>query len=112
VSERRVSLMDLAIHRGGIIKGARACAVVTSWALAVDALGHELGHGSLSEAVSEYADYWHKSERTAWRELGRFREVFGEEEESPARLATIMLAAVQERTEAKLASAPVLPVAA
>jgi hypothetical protein len=92
--------MEMAVLRGGIVKGGQAAAVLALWAIAVAKRGHELGEdegGNLSAAVREYATYWKLSERTAWRELDRFKQVF-EEEDSPARLSTIVNATADVRS--------------
>lgn len=93
-----VSLLEVAVRRAGLRKGAKAVEVVSTWAIATAKVGHELGaheKGDLSSAIREYAAYWKLSERTAWRDLGRFREVFPEEE-SPARLAALVAGAGTE----------------
>jgi hypothetical protein len=82
-------LMAAAIERVGVVHGSRAVAVVVAWATAERDLGHALGAADgahLTAAVREYAEYWRRSQRTAWREVKRFRAAFPEEE-SPARLA-------------------------
>lgn len=73
------TLMEYAIARGGIRKGAKAMTFLISWATAVEDLGHELGGdgGTLSAAMAEYAEYWKLTERSAWRDLSAFRQVFG-----------------------------------
>lgn len=96
-----MSLLEIATRRGGIRKGAKATEVVVTWSIAVEQLGHPLGTAEgehLSAQIREYAAYWKTSERTAWRDLGRFREVFPEEE-SPARLAAIISAVAADRRE-------------
>lgn len=105
--EAATSLLAIAVERGGIRKGARAGSVVVSWAIAERDLGRPLGDDeSLSAAVRDYAAYWKQSERTAWRELERFREVFGEE--SPARLARLIGDVADVRQHDKLLTAPLL----
>lgn len=108
--DRNRSVLELALRRGGVWKGARATETIVAWALAERALGHPLGlgirHEGVSAAMSEYAEYWKISERTAWRELHRFREVFPEEE-SPARLARLIAHAADSRSEARAALADV-----
>lgn len=96
---RNMSLLEYALRRGGVIKGAKSVEVVITWAIATQELGHELGSedtGSLSAAVREFGEYWRLSERTAWRDLHRFRAVFPEEE-SPARLAAVVIRTAGER---------------
>lgn len=87
-----MSVLELAVRRGGLWKGARAAEVIVAWAIAEQELGHELGGGAIEAGVREYAEYWKQSERTAWRELRRFREVF-REDQTPARLARLVRAA-------------------
>ena len=108
--EPAVSVLQLTAQRAGVMRGGRAAAVIIEWAIATARLGHELGQGAdLSAAVREYGRYWRHSERTAWRQLARFREVFPEEE-SPARLAALLLE-VSDATERRLATVPALAVA-
>ena len=105
--EPGVSLLQVTAQRVGVMAGGRAAAVVAEWAIATHKLGHELGQGGdVTAAVREYAAYWRHSERTAWRQLARFREVFPEEE-SPARLAGLVLE-VSDASERRLATVPAL----
>jgi hypothetical protein len=93
------SLLEVAIARAGIVKGAQATEVVVTWAIAQNRLGHPLGEtdtGSLSAAIREYAAYWKMSERSAWNKLKLFKRAFPNEE-SPARLASLVSEAVDER---------------
>jgi hypothetical protein len=97
--EESTGILQVAIERAGVLKGARAVEMVIAWSTAVRQLGHELGAdegGHLSAAVRDYSRYWKSSERTVWRELARFRAVFPEEE-SPARLAGMLLQLTDER---------------
>ncbi len=92
VTANEPTLLELAVSRGGIFKGARAATVIASWAIAVRRLGHELGEdegGHQTAAIREYSAHWRHGERTGWNDLRRFREVFPEEQ-SPARLAAIV----------------------
>jgi hypothetical protein len=94
--ERR-SLLEHAVARGGVVKGARAASVIVQWAIAERDLGHRLGEGEgLSAAVREYAEYWRMSERTAWREVSRLRGVFGEAAD-PLALSAALRQAMDER---------------
>lgn len=77
------SLLALAIERRGVLRGAAAIAFMAQWAQARDAA--EEWPTDLSPQVRAYARHWRVSERTAWREISRFREVWPEEE-SPSRL--------------------------
>ena len=105
--EPAVSLLQLTAQRAGVMRGGRAASVLIEWAIATHRLGHEPGQGGdLTAAVREYATYWRHSERTAWRQLARFREVFPEED-SPARLAGLLLE-VADATERRLATVPAL----
>jgi hypothetical protein len=66
------------------------------WAIAVAAVGHPLGSltsqtnsEGVNAAVQEFDRYWMSSERTTWRRLNTFREVFPEYE-SPAEFAEVL----------------------
>jgi hypothetical protein len=103
--EQSATLLEVALKRAGVMKGARATEFVIAWGTAVSKLGHELGAaegGHLSAAMREYASYWKVHERTAWRELHRFREVFPEEE-SPARLVVLLRELQQARRDERAA---------
>jgi hypothetical protein len=99
----RDSLLNVAVRRVGVFKGAQAASVIVSWAIAVEDLGHELGAdegGHLTAAVREYAAYWKLHERTAWREHKRFALAFPGEE-SPARLASVLRRETDVRAASK-----------
>jgi hypothetical protein len=107
---KRDSLTNVAVRNAGLLKGSQAAAVVVSWAVAEVELGHKLGHaegGHLTAAVREYADHWRMSERTAWRELRRFKAAFPGEEH-PGRLAAVLRSAVdlREHTQSEAAIVP------
>lgn len=91
------SLLEHAVVRGGVVRGSQAASVVVQWAIAQRELGHDLGEGQgISAAVREFAAYWRKSERTAWRDVRRFRAVFPEHE-TPASLAATFLGLMRQR---------------
>jgi hypothetical protein len=106
------SLLQVAVVNAGIYRGSQGASVVVSWALAQRELGHELGDqegGHLSAAIREYADYWKQSERTAWRDLKRFKAAYPGEE-SPVKLARLLSRELDMRaSEGELVSAPLLP---
>jgi hypothetical protein len=60
-----------AIRHGGVMKGARVLAFITQWTLASQGLGRTI-------TLAEYCDWWGASDRTAWRHLAEFREVFAD----------------------------------
>ena len=81
-----VPLLAIAGQNAGILRAGSAVSVLIQWSIAEAKVGHELGQGEgLSAAVREYAKYWRMSERTAWRDLDRFRRGFPSEE-SPGRI--------------------------
>lgn len=103
------SLLQQAVERAGTVKGARAAEMVATWALAEASLGHELGAGEgghLSAAIREYSRYWKQSERTTWRELNRFRQVFPEQESPAAYAAALRQHQANRPTRAGLADLP------
>lgn len=110
--EPSTSLLAIAVERAGLFKGGRAALIVAQWAVARQSLGHALGHdegGHVTAAVREYSAWWRETERTGWRDLRRFREVFPEEE-TPERLAELLGDVRAKRKEAVI-SAPLLAVA-
>lgn len=77
INPRNCTLIELAYARtGSMLKAARVVAFVTSW----DVVRRELGR---RPTVAEYSEYWRESERTAWRHLALFREVFDRDEVTP-----------------------------
>jgi len=64
------TLLELAISKVGVLKGARVCAFVCQWTIAAQAIGRPI-------TIEEYADWWSESERTAYRHQAEFRRVFG-----------------------------------
>jgi hypothetical protein len=78
------TLQQLAARNVGQIKGARVVAFVVMWAIAEDALGH-------SPTLEEYAEWWHESRSTVFREQARFREAFPGET-TPQRLVDVLRA--------------------
>lgn len=87
-------ILAIAIARAGMWKGARACSLLVTWAVAERRLGHDLGSddtGTLSAAIREHAKYWRQGERTVWRDLAAWHEAFPGEQ-SPADLARQLLA--------------------
>ena len=63
------TLIDIAVARGGIIKGPRAISMIFGWFVAEEMLGHP-------PTLEEYADWWRLSRATAFREQAAFRECF------------------------------------
>lgn len=80
--KRRPTLQQLAAKRVGQTSGARVVAFIVQWAVASEALGHEL-------TLEEYADWWHASRSTVFREQARFREAFPGEA-NPQRLVDLL----------------------
>jgi len=64
------TLLELAISKVGVLKGARVCAFLCQWTIATNALGRPI-------TLEEYADWWKESERTVYRHQAEFRRVFG-----------------------------------
>jgi hypothetical protein len=79
---QRPTLQQLAAVRVGQIAGARVVAFIVQWAIAVEAVGHSL-------TLEEYADWWHASRSTVFREQARFREAFPDET-TPQRLVDLL----------------------
>lgn len=63
------TLMEVAIARQGIRKGASVVGFIVSWAIACEAVEHPL-------TLDEYAEWWKESPATAYRQQARFRETF------------------------------------
>lgn len=85
-----MSLMEYAIRQGGVVRAGRVLTFVIAWGTARDKLGDEWPD-TLSAQVRAYAEWWKQSERTSWREIKRFREVFPDEE-TPSRLLDLVQA--------------------
>jgi hypothetical protein len=80
--KKRPTLQHLAAKRVGLIAGARVVAFIVQWGIAEEALGHSL-------TLEEYADWWHASRSTVYREQARFREAFPSET-TPQRLVDLL----------------------
>jgi hypothetical protein len=70
MTKRSPTLLEYAIGKAGVLRGARVCAFVTQWTLAQQAIGHHI-------TIEEYRDWWNESTRTAYRHQSEFRAVFG-----------------------------------
>jgi hypothetical protein len=85
------TLLDVCLVAAGgdlraIPKAAKVCEFILEWAVATRVLGH-------TPTVSEFSKWWKHSEklqRTAWRRLEMFRELFPDEP-TPERLAALLL---------------------
>jgi hypothetical protein len=82
--KRRPTLQQLAAKRVGKTSGARVVAFIVQWAIAEEAVGHPL-------TLEAYADWWHASRSTVFREQARFREAFPGEA-TPQRLVDLLRA--------------------
>lgn len=69
VSQRTPSLLEHAISKVGVYKGARVCAFIVQWTIASNALGREI-------SLAEYAEWWREQERTAYNHQREFRQAF------------------------------------
>lgn len=81
---------------GGNVKsirvGAQVCEFILEWTLATKALGHDPG-------IEEFGRWWKQSEkeqRTAYRRLALFRELFPDEG-TPKRFAALIIEAKAAR---------------
>ena len=75
-----------------IPKAAKVCEFILEWAVATKALGHDPG-------IEEFGRWWKHSEkmqRTAYRRLALFRELFPDEG-TPKRFAALLLEAKSAR---------------
>jgi hypothetical protein len=81
---KRPTLQQLASARIGQIAGAKVVAFIVQWAVTEEALGH-------APTLDEFADWWHASRSTAFREQARFREAFPAET-TPQRLIDLLKA--------------------
>jgi hypothetical protein len=61
-----VTVFDVAIRNGGFHRACKAVFFVMSWGMAADALGCE-------PTIEEYAEWWHRSYSTAYRQQVNFR---------------------------------------
>lgn len=99
------SLIEYAAARVGQVRAARVIAFMVQWNTARIDLGDEWPTEGIEAEARAYADWWRLSERTAWRELARFREVFPDEP-TPTRLLHLLRAEQRRRGVAGLGSAP------
>ena len=92
---RRVpkTLLEVCVAAAGgdlrsIRVGGQVCEFILEWTIATKALGHEPG-------IEEFGKWWKHSEkmqRTAYRRLALFRELFPDED-TPKRFAALLLEA-------------------
>lgn len=68
-TKREPTILDVCVAKKGIYKGGRVATFIVCWCIASNALGREI-------TLEEYREWWKESERTAYREQARFREVF------------------------------------
>jgi hypothetical protein len=101
----RTLLEQIQRNTGSLRKTLQVGSTISAWAIA----HRELGHTPL---VHEYASYWKISERTAWREMARFKEAFPHED-NPDRLAVHVLCELDhdEPDAAQALSSPPLDLA-
>lgn len=64
------TLLEHAIAKVGILRGARVCTFICQWTIAANAIGRPI-------TIEEYAEWWNESERTVYRHQAEFRRVFG-----------------------------------
>jgi hypothetical protein len=76
------TLQQLAASHVGQVRGAKVVAFIVMWGIAEEALGH-------SPTLEEYADWWHESRSTVFREQARFREAFPSET-TPQRIVSCL----------------------
>lgn len=94
------SLLEVCIARGGLLRGALVAEFVIEWTIAAADLGHQ-------PSVNEFAHWWRdRSERTTWRRLAAFKQVFPEFD-NPAPIAEQLLAE-HGRVELKITTAQVV----
>jgi len=68
-SDRLPTLLELCVDRGGLLKGMRICSFIIEWSMCAGALGRE-------PLVVEFRDWWKANDRSTWRRLAEFREMF------------------------------------
>lgn len=101
--ERTVTLIDYAVGHGGVLRGGRVLSFMIAWQTAQNAAGDDWPD-TVTQQVVAYSAYWKQSERTGWRELKRFRDVFAGEE-SPSRVMALATAARQAQDAPGIAAA-------
>lgn len=91
------SLAAVAQKRVGSLRAGRVLAFMVAWETARASLGDEWpADQGISAQVYAYGAWWRESERTAWRELERFRAAFPDEQ-TPTRLMDAAAAARWDR---------------
>lgn len=81
--------MEVCIARGGVRKGLRVATFICQWTMAQQSLGRV-------PMVREYSRWWREPERTTYKYLSEFREIFPELE-TPAPIATAAIEGAGER---------------
>jgi hypothetical protein len=88
------SLLEQCVARGGVLKGSRVAQYTIAWAIVWRDLDRE-------PTVSEYAEWWKESERTAYKHQAEFREAFPEYA-TPAPFVPAIHTATGEQLDAML----------
>ena len=94
---RERSILEVCVGAAGgdvksMRKGAQVCEFILEWTFATRALGHDPG-------IEEFGRWWKNSEkmqRTAYRRLALFRELFPNED-TPARYSALLIEAKAAR---------------
>jgi hypothetical protein len=87
------SLLAVAIAQAGVWKGTRAVEFMVAWQTARESLNDEWPeHDGVTAQLYAYRDWWRQAQRTAWRDLERFRAAFPGES-TPSHLVDVALAA-------------------
>ena len=94
-SER--TLLEVCVGAAGgdvksVPKGMRVCEFILEWTIATRALGHD-------PSVSEFGRWWKHSatqQRTVWRRLSEFKELFPADE-TPRRFSALIIEAKASR---------------
>jgi hypothetical protein len=63
------TIIEVCLARAGVMKGARVQSFISLWSIASQRLGRPI-------TVADYAEYYGENERTVYRHLRSFREVF------------------------------------
>src|SRR4051794_11070263 len=87
------TVLEVAVARGGIVKGTRVTTFVAQWTMASSMLGRPIG-------IEEYSEWWKEPRSTAYRHQRRFREVFPELE-TPQPIANRAIAKQREKIAEK-----------
>ncbi len=99
------TLLEHAVARQGLRKGAATMSFIVAWSIASTSEGGPI-------TLEQYAKYWKESRATSFREQARFRECFPDEATPQAMIDRMAAAGARPKTEMDFGHTPLSLIAA